>query len=208
MARAFDMRPSRLDRALHDGAQIDPLAAYLHAIAIDSCDIEQIVGQPHELQELPLHGREGLQPDRFVVRRNFQELHRVTNGSEGIPQLMGQGRQELVLATVDFLQDIGVFLSLGQVHANADAARDVPGVVVERLNVVLYEHDGAIRTLDFNLVSQRDLVLYRVLHRKLLWRELLAVTADSVRWDATGRRRERHVRSWRHPEQSRKRRVR
>ena len=55
VALSLDDRPRRVDRGVQHGAQVDPLASHLQLSLCDARHVEQVVGQPDQLHQLPLH---------------------------------------------------------------------------------------------------------------------------------------------------------
>ncbi len=182
-----DRRARRLDRAGHDGSQVDALAAELDLVLRDPRHVQQIVGQPHEMQHLPLHRRAGAFDDVGVAAREAHHFDRGADRRERVAQFVRQGREEFVLAAIGVAQAHLGPLAERQIDAHADAAVDRPVRVEERLDVILHVEHGPVAADDLDLVADRSPVRDRVLHRQLRGRDVGAVALNAIRRLAGGR---------------------
>ena len=97
---ALDERPARLHGVLHDRGQVDPLLAELELAPGDPRDIEQVVDQSHHLADLAFHHRAGRLDDLGLAVGQADDLERVADRRQRVPQFVRQGREELVLAAI------------------------------------------------------------------------------------------------------------
>ena len=85
---------------LDDVGQEHARAAQLHLVPADAGDVEQVVDQPDHVPELPLHHGAGLGDGVGVAAGEPHDLQAVAERGERVAQLVGQQREELVLAPV------------------------------------------------------------------------------------------------------------
>ena len=193
VAVRVDGRPDRLNRAVQHRAEIDPAPPQLQFVLDDARHVEQVVGEPHEVDQLALDGRARLVDDRAVVARDPHDFERRPHRRERRAQFVRQRRQELVFPPVRLEQRLLGPAPFGQVDAHADAAVNVPLRVVKRLHVVLHVQHGAIGADDIDLVADGRAMGDRVLHRQLGRRKVLAVPLYAIRRLLAGRRRQRDI---------------
>ena len=82
----------------------------------DPRDVEQVIDRPGHVPKLPLMTpsiRRGA--GLAVVAQHFEHLHGVGDGGQGVAQLVGEHRQELVLTAVVLLQLFLVAFAVGHV---------------------------------------------------------------------------------------------
>jgi hypothetical protein len=131
VAGAFDRQLAGLDRAVDDLGDRRALQPQVDLAARDARHFHQVVDQPDDLAHLApdhLDHAVGLAPAVGPAH----QLHRVGDRRQRIAQLVGQGRQELVLAAVGFLQRFLGLHGAGNVERNADvpavqAVARIPG---------------------------------------------------------------------------------
>ena len=104
VAPCIDRRLHLFDRPVDNFAHVDRLFIEMNLAGDDPRHVQQVVDQPHQVNDLPLH-----HPRRFVnfrLRRprHLQQLDAVADRRQRIPQLVGQHRQEFVLLLVGKLQ--------------------------------------------------------------------------------------------------------
>src|SRR4029453_11579761 len=101
------------------GTQVYPLPAQLDLSTSDSGDFKQVVYQPYHLIHLaPQHVMTPAY--RLLVGAHAHNLECVADRGEGVPQLVGQGCQELVLPLIRFPQGVLGPLDVGDVCRAAD----------------------------------------------------------------------------------------
>jgi hypothetical protein len=200
VAGDVDQRLRRFDRALQHRAQVDRLGTQLHSVAGNARDVEQVVGQPHQLMELPLHDRQGRLGDAGIAAGPPHQLEGVADRRQRVAQLVRQRRQEFILAAIGFAQHLLDTPPLGHIDADADAAADDAGGVVERLDVVLDEENRSVGADDLDVVGDVGAVGDGELHRQLVNRELAPLALNPVDRLLPRRRRQRDVDPRRHVE--------
>ena len=98
-------RTRRFDRLLDHRRELDAALAQLEPIVGDAVQIEQVVDQPHQLSQLPLHGvARASQRTSASPSARFRTSSMLRQRRERIAQLVRERRQELVLAAVGFGQ--------------------------------------------------------------------------------------------------------
>ena len=202
-----DGRPRRVDRGLQHRAEVDSLASHLQLVLCDPRHVEQVVGQPHQLHQLPLHRHARFLDDLGLVPGQAHDLEGTAQRRQRIAQFVGERRQELVLATVRLDQRQLGELLLGEVDADADAAVDVAVRVVKRLDVVLDVGDRPVAADDLDVVADRRAMGDGELHRQLFLGQILPAALDAIRRRRTVGRRHRDIAAERHAEQRRERQV-
>ena len=100
VAVLVDHGPACFDGALEHLGQIDALFSQLDFSAADPRQVEQVVDQVDHLLHLAVDDRFARLEGRRIVAGNPHDLQGIADGGEGIPQLVGQRRQELVLVAV------------------------------------------------------------------------------------------------------------
>jgi hypothetical protein len=208
VASGLEQRLRRLDGAVQHGAQVDMVAPQLQAIGRDPRDVEQIVRQPYQLMELPAHDRQGAFLQPRILTGATQQLQRIAQRCERIAQLVGERRQELVLAAVGFAQHLFGVAALGHIDTDTDASVDCASRIVEWLDVVLHVDDAAVGAHDFDVIGDARAVRDGVLHRELVGRNRMALTLDPIPRLFAGRRVQRDVDVGRDAEQARQRIIR
>jgi hypothetical protein len=140
----LDRVPARLDRRLQDVGEQDPLAPELHAVARDARDVHQVVDEPLHEAHLPVDDVPCELELRSLRPPQAQDLDGVPDGSEGIPQLVGEGGQELVLAPVGLAQGVLDPFLVRDVHARPDVADELPAVLVAGDSVIEHPPELAV----------------------------------------------------------------
>ena len=110
-------RADGLDGTADDRREVERLLPEADLPPGDAGDVQQVVDQPGEVLHLPLDDL--LRPFEVLLRLQLaEELGGVVDGRQRVPQLVGEHRQELVLAAVG-LQPLGLDeLLLGDVPAD------------------------------------------------------------------------------------------
>ena len=104
VAGALDQRLAHLDGVADDASEIDALPAQLHPVVGDAADVEQVVHEPRHQHDLPLHHVRGAVDDRILLASALHQRNGVSHRRQRIPELVGEGRQEFVLAAVGIAQ--------------------------------------------------------------------------------------------------------
>ncbi len=106
--------------------------AQLHLVAVDAGDVEQVVDQPDHVAELPLHHVPGLGDGVGVAGREPHHLQAVAQRGQRVAQLVGQQREELVLAAVRLPERLLGPLPLGDVAGDLRRPDDAAVAVADR----------------------------------------------------------------------------
>jgi hypothetical protein len=110
VSRIVDRRAVVLDGVADRGGEVDRRLAQLDRPAVDARQLEEVVDQAHEVRGLTLehfvHASRGL-----AVGRHAQDLQAVAQRRKRIAELVGERRQELVLAPVGLAQRFLGFLA-------------------------------------------------------------------------------------------------
>jgi hypothetical protein len=93
-----------VDRGIEDRFQIAPRYSQLDLVATDAGDVEQVVGQPHELLDLPQHRLMKTVEFGDIVSDERPCLKRVADRRERIAQFVSKHSEELVLSLVSLSQ--------------------------------------------------------------------------------------------------------
>ena len=102
----LDERADGLDGTADDRREVERLLAELDLAPRDAGDVQQVVDQPGQVPDLPLDDLLG--PFELLLRLQLaEELDGVADRRQRVPQLVGEHRQELVLAAVG-LQPLGL----------------------------------------------------------------------------------------------------
>ena len=110
--------------ALTIARQIERFLLDVDDPARDARHLEQVVDEPDQVMDLPLHHRAGRQRARVVKGAGqLQDLEAVQDRRERIAQLVAERRQELVLAAIGAAQRLLVLEALGKVAADLVLAR-------------------------------------------------------------------------------------
>ena len=103
LAAGLDERPAGLHGVGDDRRDVEGLLVELDLAAGDPRDVEEVVDEPDHLLDLPVdHVARPAEVD-VVDAELLEELDGVADRREGIPQFVGEHRQELVLAAVVLL---------------------------------------------------------------------------------------------------------
>ena len=103
MAHLLDQRTARFHRRVHGVSQVYPFDMQRDLAPGNPADIEQIVEQARHVLQLALHHRQhGLR--LWLGTRHSQDLDAVADRCERIAQLVGEAREELVLAAIRLSQ--------------------------------------------------------------------------------------------------------
>ena len=166
---AGQLRLRRFNGAFDDRAQVDAFLAQRQLAASDAADVHQVVDQPHQLQDLPLHHAGG------VARRLGRALHAEDRGDvaqrrQRVTELVRQRREEFILQLRFVVQAMlailyrgtrffglvgaafGLFLRLAQLRLHFLSLGDVHQQPLalggERRLLVLLQRDVAERAQD------------------------------------------------------------
>ena len=115
-----DGRRGRLDRRRDEAVQRDDLAAEVDLAARDPRDIEEVVDQPCHVIDLPLDDGDratGLLAEALAL----EQRERVPDWCKRVAQLVGEDRDEIVLAVVGVSQGLFGTPAIGNVGADARA---------------------------------------------------------------------------------------
>ena len=104
VALDLDERLGRLDRTGDHGGEFHRLPAKFDLAPHDTGHVQQVVHQPDEVVDLPLHHVPGLLDRRRIDPWHLQDLKRVADRGQRVAKFVGQRRQELVLAAVGLPQ--------------------------------------------------------------------------------------------------------
>ena len=157
-------RADHLDRLLDDGGEQHGLSPEGDLAVRDTRDVEQVVHQAGEVAHLSVrHVHEVL----AVGHVELEQVERGAQRGEGIAELVGQHREELVLATIGIgelgralFELFGQTLALGDVRADADHAGQPPGGVAHHAPLGGHPPEGAVGTDGAEL----DVVAWPLLH--------------------------------------------
>jgi len=92
--------PAGLDRLVDRKPQGDPAAAQLEPVVGDPRQVEKVVDESLHLRDLPIQRRQGPFEHRAVGRSPLQDLETVPDRRQRASDLVGQGGEEHVLATI------------------------------------------------------------------------------------------------------------
>ena len=106
MAPGVDYLPARFECVGDDVPQIDRLAAQRDLTGRQPRHVEEVVDQPDQVLDLPLHGLAHLTRDLDVVVRQCLHGEGVADWRERISQFVRQHGQELVLAVIGLAQGL------------------------------------------------------------------------------------------------------
>ena len=109
------MRLARLDGVAENPEKVAPFLFQFYFALADTRNFDEIIHQPDEMLDLPLHHRE--QFFRVEASRPMASEHMqaVADRRQGIPQFMGERRQKFVLSTIGVLQPLLDLLALANV---------------------------------------------------------------------------------------------
>lgn len=116
-----------LDGVVNAGRELHALTAELDRPPTDAAHVQQVVHEPHDLTDVPLHDH-GRRADGLAIPVGQpQDLQRVADRGEGVAELVGQHRQELVLTAVahGHVGRVSLQLLLALAHAILDALHRV-----------------------------------------------------------------------------------
>ncbi len=136
----IDGRPRRLDRPGDDRPDQHRLALQRDDAAGDPRHVEQVVDQVDQVLDLTLDDVAGRRPLRFGQLLQAQQLHGGADRRQRIAQLVGQHRQELVLALGRFLEGAGRRLEGGRPLHDPRLELGVEALQRPRLAIEVGEH--------------------------------------------------------------------
>ena len=99
----IDQGPAGFHRSINDGPGVEGLYLKLDLAASDARDIEEIVDQSDEMVDLPGDDIAGPEHAFLLEIEHLEQLGGGADGCQRVAQLVGEHRQELVLAPVVFL---------------------------------------------------------------------------------------------------------
>jgi hypothetical protein len=100
VAGGLDERPARFHGGAHDGGEFDRFPPQLDLSASDARDFHQVVHQAHHVVDLPLHHGAHAVRGGVVPAGEPQDVQRVADRRERVPQFVGQDGEEFILATI------------------------------------------------------------------------------------------------------------
>ena len=105
MPAGVDDRAAALDGPIQDRRQVNGLPVQVDEPSRDAADIQQIIDQPDHVLDLPLDHFGGV-ADLFMDVSSLMtdQAQRVGNGGQRVAQLVGEHRQELILALIGLLE--------------------------------------------------------------------------------------------------------
>ena len=106
--------PARLDGGLDHGPQRHPLLPERELIIRDAGHVQQVVDEPHHVRKLAVHHIASVDGNGRVLR-HVEHMETAPERSERVPELVGEGGQELVLPPVGLLQGFLGPLPVGDV---------------------------------------------------------------------------------------------
>ena len=114
---AFGKRPAGLEGVRDDGPQIHARLSQLQFIARDATDIEEIVDETDQVGELAPEYVPGVAEKPRIPFGAKEDLERVANRGQRVPQFMRQRREKLIFTAIVFSQR----------RINLFALADIPG---------------------------------------------------------------------------------
>ena len=123
MPAGVEEGPARLDGLLDDLAEIEQRPLDLDLAARDAGDVEQIVDEASEVPALAFDDVDAPGGVAHLAGRLAEDGDGVADRGERIAELVGQHRQELVLAAIGLAESFGRFLAIGDVDGHARHAR-------------------------------------------------------------------------------------
>src|SRR5512132_3988154 len=96
VSSAFGERPRGVYGLTDQRRDLDLALAKLDAVMRDPAQIEQVVDEPYELLQLPLHRVERTGNEGALIIAAFQNLQRATHRRQGVAKLVRKRRQEFV----------------------------------------------------------------------------------------------------------------
>ena len=146
-----DKRPGGVDGGVHGCLDVNRLEPKLDTAARDAGQIEQILDQPHHVRHLAPDEVDGVLPFLGTGAFMLQQAQRIGNGRQGVAQLVGERRQEFVLAP-------GVKLQL--LLRSADREELLPNLILPAPGLDGGAHganegDDPHRTLEHRHVAER-----------------------------------------------------
>src|SRR5262249_55508180 len=152
VAMSLDHRLAGFDRSSDDLGQVYRRLLQADFATADARNFQQVVNQSGHLMDLPHHHLLGLRHQLRIIAAQRENLDGVADWSEGVAQLMGQRRQELVLAAVGLPQRFGLtaerllhLLALGDIYTNADQTQRPTPLVEADLPTGPEPVDAAVR---------------------------------------------------------------
>src|SRR5690606_16207737 len=93
-------------------------------------NVEQVVDKPDKLAYLAIHHGNRRQRGFTIVAAQLYDLHSGTNRSEGVAKLVGEHRQEFIVAPIRILERLLYLNPFGDVFEDVDCTNSSPLVVV------------------------------------------------------------------------------
>src|SRR5262245_31495274 len=144
----LDQRATGFDGGGDHLGHVNRLLIQTDLAAPDARDFQQIVHDAAHLMDLPLHHFSSLRHYLRVIAAQRQNPDGVADRGERIPQLMGEYRKKLILATVCLLERLGLatqrffhLLALSDVYIYADPPRWLAFLIEEGLPTRLNPSD-------------------------------------------------------------------
>jgi hypothetical protein len=101
MPAAVDQGAGRPHREFDDAPRVQAMGFEPDPARGDPGDFQEVIHEACELSHLTLDDVPGLLLDRVFSALEAKEVHGVEDGGEGVAELVGEHRQELVLAAVE-----------------------------------------------------------------------------------------------------------
>jgi hypothetical protein len=127
MPAGLDHGATGLKGPLDDHRELDGRLLQRDLASGDPRDIEEIIDEAGELPHLAIDRRARPLEPRVLELQPLQHLHRIADGCQGVAQLVGQHRQELVLVSVRLPECLFGPAALGDLCLQAFIARQELG---------------------------------------------------------------------------------
>ena len=121
---------AHLQGRFDDLAEVDLLLVQLNVAAAHARDVEQVLDQTRQVRELAVHHRERTVGGNRIIAPFHEQVDAGAQGRQRIAQLVGQGRQELVLAAIGLPQLLLSSAALGHVDSDTGEGRGDPLIIV------------------------------------------------------------------------------
>jgi hypothetical protein len=137
-------RLTRFQGTAHHGGQADPLLADGDLAPADAADVEQVVHEPAEVVQLPLHHDARLVDRLAVAARQPHDLQAVAQRRQRVAQLVGEHGEELGLAAVLLPQRrLGLF-ALDDVAGDLRRPDNLAGGALDRRDGQRHVHPATV----------------------------------------------------------------
>ena len=116
----INLRAHRVNRTLNHRAEPDRLKAQFDLALRDARDIEQVIDQSGHMADLPIEHLHRAPLRRFGLKGSGEQARGIAHRRQRVTQLMGQHRQELILAAVGLAKEVKAHMPLGLVDKHTD----------------------------------------------------------------------------------------